>query len=347
MDPSYDSASSILLRAEDNSSIMSFGGDEEGGHGFDRVPEVKSWDFYGDLFVDFPLLSDECVGLLVEKETEHMPRDDYAEKLRSGALYLSIRRDAIDWIWKVHAHYNFGPVSACLAVNYLDQFLSAYELPQGKAWMTQLLSVACLSLAAKMEETEVPLSMDLQVGDAKYVFEARTIQRMELLVLATLKWRMQAVTPFSFIDFFLHKFNGGNAPSNLLVSRSVEAILITTRGTGSLAFRPSEIAAAIALSVLKETQTIELEKALSCCSHVVKEGVLRCHEMIQDLMAARKKPLEILSPSVSSLPQSPVGVLDAACLSYKIDDTVSGSHATSDYDSPASKRRKISRSSIS
>lgn len=30
--------------------------------------------------------------------------------------------------------------------------------------MSQLLSVACLSLAAKMEETEVPLSLDLQVS---------------------------------------------------------------------------------------------------------------------------------------------------------------------------------------
>ncbi|RWW77690.1 hypothetical protein BHE74_00014126 [Ensete ventricosum] len=152
---------------------MGFGGDEEGGHGFDWVPEAKSWDFCGDLLVDFLLLSDECIGLLVEKEPEHMPRDDYAERLRSGALDLSIRRDAIDWIWRVHAHYNFGPVSACLAINYLDRFLSAYELPQGKAWMTQLLSVACLSLAAKLEETEVPLSLDRQVGAAKYVFEAR------------------------------------------------------------------------------------------------------------------------------------------------------------------------------
>jgi len=28
----------------------------------------------------------------------------------------------------------------------------------------QLLAVACLSLAAKLDETEVPLSLDLQVG---------------------------------------------------------------------------------------------------------------------------------------------------------------------------------------
>lgn len=30
--------------------------------------------------------------------------------------------------------------------------------------MSQLLSVACLSLAAKMEENEVPLSLDLQAS---------------------------------------------------------------------------------------------------------------------------------------------------------------------------------------
>ncbi|CAL9111092.1 unnamed protein product [Musa textilis] len=344
MAPTFDSAASTLFCAEDNNSVLGLDEEEEeGGHGLGWVSEVESSDFYGDFVVDFPVQSDECVGSLVGRETEHMPREDYAVRLRSGALDLAIRRYAVDWIWKVvHAHYSFGPLSAYLAVNYMDRFLSAYELPQGKAWMSQLLSVACLSLAAKMEETEVPLSLDLQVGDAKYIFEARTIQRMEQLVLSTLKWRMQAVTPFSFIDFFLHKFNGGNAPSKLLVSRSVELILGTIRGIEFLAFRPSELAAAVSLSVLKETQIVEVEKALSCCVHVVKEGVLRCYEMIQDLMAVRGRSLEIASPSASYVPQSPSGVLDAACLSYKSDDTAAGSQATCHQDSPANKRRKTS-----
>ena len=69
-----------------------------------------------------------------------------------------------------------------------------------------------------------------QVGDARYVFEAKTIQRMELLVLSTLKWRMQAVTPFSYIDYFLHRLNGGDAPSRRAVLRSAELILRVTRG---------------------------------------------------------------------------------------------------------------------
>ncbi|XP_009391338.2 cyclin-D3-1-like isoform X1 [Musa acuminata AAA Group] len=313
MAPTFDSAASTLFCAEDNISVLGLDEEGEGGHGLGWVSEVESSDFYGDFLVDFPVQSDECVGLLVGRETEHMPREDYAVRLRSGALDLAIRRDATDWIWK-----------------------------QGKAWMSQLLSVACLSLAAKMEETEVPLSLDLQVGDVKYIFEARTIQRMEQLVLSTLKWRMQAVTPFSFIDFFLHKFNGGNAPSKLLVSRSVELILGTIRGIEFLAFRPSELAAAVSLSVLRETQNVEAEKALSCCVHVVKEGVFRCYEMIQELMAVRGRSLEIASPLASYVPQSPNGVLDAACLSYKSDDTSAGSQATCHQDSPANKRRKTS-----
>lgn len=34
--------------------------------------------------------------------------------------------------------------------------------------MMQLLAVACLSIAAKMEETEVPLSLDLQVQGMEF-----------------------------------------------------------------------------------------------------------------------------------------------------------------------------------
>lgn len=38
-------------------------------------------------------------------------------------------------------------------------------IQRGKAWTVQLLAVACLSLAAKMDETKVPQSVDLQVPE--------------------------------------------------------------------------------------------------------------------------------------------------------------------------------------
>ena len=69
-----------------------------------------------------------------------------------------------------------------------------------------------------------------QVGDAGYVFEAKTIQRMELLVLSTLNWRMQAVTPFSYMDYFLNKLNGGNTAPRSWLFQSAELILCAARG---------------------------------------------------------------------------------------------------------------------
>ena len=69
-----------------------------------------------------------------------------------------------------------------------------------------------------------------QVGEPKFVFEAKTIQRMELLVLSTLRWKMQALTPCSFVDYFLRKITSEQHPAKPSVSRSVQLILSIIRG---------------------------------------------------------------------------------------------------------------------
>ncbi|XP_020155287.1 cyclin-D4-1 [Aegilops tauschii subsp. strangulata] len=355
MAPSFDMAASILLCAEDSSSVFGFGDGEE-------VEEAKGAraggsPYCGELAVEFPLPSEECVARWVATEAEHLPREDYAERLRAGGVDLRVRVDAVDWIWKVHTYYGFGPVTACLALNYMDRFLSLYQIPEGKAWMTQLLSVACLSLAAKMDETSVPHSIDLQAGDARYVFEAKTIQRMELLVLSTLKWRMQAVTPFSYLDYFLHQLSGGNAPSRQAVREATELILCISRGTSCLEFRPSEIAATVAAAVAGEEHTAHKP---ACCTHVDKERVLSCHEAMIRTTGATVPPPKTAglmgsaySPAMSA-PRSPTGVLDldAGYLSCPSNGTstttttmASSPPASSGFDgSPvSSKRRKISR----
>ncbi|XP_030528699.1 cyclin-D4-1-like [Rhodamnia argentea] len=346
MAPSFDRAVSSLLCVEDSTSVF---GDYDGDGAVEEDFEA-TWDHrshrghHQDRCFEgrdelLPMQSEECFAVLLEKERQHLPGFDYLHRLRNGDLDLGARAEAVDWMGKVHAHFSFGPLSAYLSVNYLDRFLSAYELPKGKAWMTQLLAVACLSLAAKMEETEVPLSLDLQVGESKFVFEARTIQRMELLVLSTLGWRMQAVTPFSYLDHFLRKINGGNVPLRTLISRSVQLILSITKGVDFVEFRPSEVAAAVAITVARENQLMDIEEATSVLTqHVRKERVLKCIELISDMALSVGLPKS--GTSVSSVPQSPIGVLDAACLSYKSDETALRLGANSSHNSPDPKRRR-------
>ncbi|XP_062100184.1 cyclin-D4-2-like [Humulus lupulus] len=298
--------------------------------------------------MSFPLQSEEIVRTMVVRESEHLPRADYLKRLRSGDLDLSVRREALDWIWKAQAHYSFGPMCVCLAMNYLDRFLSLYELPRGKAWTVQLLAVACLSLAAKMDETKVPQSVDLQVGDPKFLFEAITIQRMELLVLSTLKWRLQTSTPCSFVDYFLSKISDDQFPSMSSLCQSAQLILGTIRGIDFLEFKPSEIAAAVAISVSGEIKAVDIDRAICSFTHVHKGRVLKCLELIKDLSLISRctNGVSGSASAPSSVPQSPVGVLDAAtCLSYKSDELTVGSCANSSLSldiisSPDTKRRK-------
>ncbi|XXG52774.1 hypothetical protein AAC387_Pa03g1002 [Persea americana] len=85
--------------------------------------------------------------------------------------------------------------------------------------------------------------------------------------------------------------------------------------------KPFEVAAAMAISVTEEIKTVDFNKAVSSCVHVEKERVLRCYELIQQMGLIGSRPFKSASGSVSSVPQSPIGVLDAAaCLSYKSDE---------------------------
>ncbi|RZC55320.1 hypothetical protein C5167_014176 [Papaver somniferum] len=133
---------------------------------------------------------------------------------------------------------------------------------------------------------------------------------MELLVLSTLNWRMVSVTPFSFIDYFLIKING-HKPSRTLISASVQLILSSIRGTEFLNFKPSEIAAAIAIYVSSGgTLAVDYASTISC--FIQHENLLKCINMIQEMQIGYEF-LQNESSTLSSVTQGPNGVLDAAC----------------------------------
>ncbi|KAG9155440.1 hypothetical protein Leryth_009867 [Lithospermum erythrorhizon] len=268
--------------------------------------------FRSEPLIGLIFLSEEEFDEMVVKEMENLPKGDYLEMLRKGDLDVGVRRECLEWIWKAHAHYGFTEQCFALAVNYYDRFMSVYELPRGTTWASQLLAVACLSLAAKMEEVEVPLTVDLQVGEPKAIFEGKTIQRMEFLLLEALGWKLHAYTPFTFMDHFLIKIANDQHPLRPLIAKAVQIILSTIKGIDFLEFRPCEIAAAVALSVLGEIEPMDTDKALSCFKQIEKDRVFKCIEMIHNL-------------NLISLSSSPNGVLEVACMSCTTDAETVGS----------------------
>ncbi|XP_054800207.1 putative cyclin-D6-1 isoform X1 [Prosopis cineraria] len=123
-------------------------------------------------------------------ESDHMPAQNC----------ISFRCEAVSLISQVQFSCNLDPFGAYLARNYLDRFVSRQEIKQGKPWFLRLVAMSCLSLASKMTNTPFSIS-DLQIEGC--MFEARSIQKMELLILGALEWRMRSITPFSFLHFFI------------------------------------------------------------------------------------------------------------------------------------------------
>lgn len=257
---------------------------------------------------------------LIDSESQFMPLSDYLHRCRHRSIDTTARQDSINWILKVHAHYAFRPLTALLSVNYFDRFLSSYSLPEN-GWPYQILSVACLSLAAKMEEPDVPLLLDLQVLEPGFIFEPKNIQKMELRVMAYLNWRLRSVTPFDYLDYFISKLPSCSStnPDNFsrLLKDSSDLILNTTRVIDFLGFTPSTVAAAAAISAAgKSYDTIPWEAGDGQFFHerVNKEMVRSCHQLMEEYLIdtcplSRHK---VLSAEASVEPASPVGVLDAA-----------------------------------
>ncbi|XP_047342521.1 cyclin-D4-2-like [Impatiens glandulifera] len=324
MEPSFDYVGASLLCAENGTGVFEDGGKKD--HQDKNFDETLNWRL--------PEVTDESMGLMLERENEYLLSGDYLDRLTNGDFDFLGRTEAVNWIAKVHVHFNFSPICAYLSINYMDRFLSAYEseLLKGKAWMMQLLAVACVSIAAKMEETVVPLSLDLQIDGHRPIFEGKTIQRMELLVLTTLKWRMKAITPFCFLDFFQRKMmnkddkddDGKRFFSRCSIHKSTQIILnMIVKGNDLLEFKPSEIAAAVTMSVVGEVQTVDFQESISGLIHYVeKERLLKCFESVQKASST----VAAAAAAVSSVPQSPNAVLDAAYLSYNKTD---GSSTTS------------------
>ncbi|PWA38696.1 cyclin-like protein [Artemisia annua] len=247
------------------------------------------------------------------------------------------RHEAVEWILEVVSHYSFRALTAVLAVNYLDRFFDKFEGDK-KPWMTQLVCVSCLSLAAKVEETHVPLLLDLQLDGNKYVFEAKTIQKMEILILSTLEWRMNPVTPLSFLDYMIRRLDERFRcflPSVIATATMVHVInsvepcigieyqsqLLGILDERFRCFLPSVIATATMVHVINSVEPcigIEYQSQLLGILGINKDEVEECWKQIQEIRCSRNSGRVFNKRKFGAVPGSPDAVMD---LSFSSDES--------------------------
>lgn len=79
----------------------------------------------------------------------------------------------------------------------------------------------------------LPMDLTMKQGDEGLIFDAQTIQRMELLILSALNWRMRSITPFSFIYFFLSFIQFKDPTSKHSLKDRATEIIFKTHGGNS------------------------------------------------------------------------------------------------------------------
>uniref|UniRef100_A0A1J3FS24 Cyclin-D3-3 n=1 Tax=Noccaea caerulescens TaxID=107243 RepID=A0A1J3FS24_NOCCA len=301
---------------------------------------VVKFPFFHLGFTDHDMSwDDDELSSLISKEDELKPC--LCDEILDDEFLALCREKALEWIFRVKSHYGFNSLTALLAVNYFDRFITSRKFQTDKPWMSQLTAVACLSLAAKVEEIRVPLLLDLQVEEARYLFEAKTIQRMELLILSTLQWKMHPVTPISYFDHIIRRYSSKSHQQLEFLSRCESLLLSIVPDSRSLSYSPSVLATAIMVSVIRDFKSCDeagYESQLMTLLKVDSEKVNKCYELVLDHHSpSKKRMMNWMQPA------SPIGVFDASFSSDSSNESwvVSASPSLSSSPEPLFKRRRV------
>ncbi|GMG98638.1 hypothetical protein Nepgr_000478 [Nepenthes gracilis] len=249
-------------------------------------------------------------------ESEHMVPHNYAESLINMDLNISLRRETISLI-----------------------------LQQAKQWVVRLLATACVSLAAKMMKTEFRIQ-DVQCGEG-FIFDSLTIERMELIILGALRWRMRSITPFSFLDFFISLFKLKDPPlRQSLKARALEIIFKAQDEIKLLEFKPSIVAASALVSASHELFPMQcacFRKAISTCSYVNEEKLSSCCSVIQRIvMEGYASVFDVAAGGgAASSSDTPANVLDQRWSSSTSSDLTIKANTNHPGEIEAKRQRKI------
>jgi len=100
--PSFDF--SCLLCTEDSSILdeIDLGGSMEDENDMNQTEQFdEPIEYVPPPLQPPPLLSEENLKVLIEKECHHLPASDYVNRLKNGELDLQGRMESIDWMEKV------------------------------------------------------------------------------------------------------------------------------------------------------------------------------------------------------------------------------------------------------
>ncbi|RZC78923.1 hypothetical protein C5167_003136 [Papaver somniferum] len=235
--------------------------------------------------------SENAIMVCFKKEVEYMPKSGYVEHLFQPCNYslLHGRIRAIQWFFKAHHRLSLSLETVFAAANYFDRFVSLkYHCIRWENWTIELISLVCLSIAAKFIEVSIP-SLDELQDDLNHSFQPSIFQDMELTVLKALGWRLSCVTAYSYLDLLMHQASLLLQPDLhcVITSRVTDVVLGTLSDFKFSEFRPSTIVLSAIKCSLEEILPSKSNDFFSSitCTLIPEDqmsAITQCHNIMKE-----------------------------------------------------------------
>lgn len=142
-------------------------------------------------------------------KTRNRPKHGYMKK--QPDITHTMRTILVDWLVEVSEEYKLHSETLCLAVSYIDRFLSCMSVVRAKL---QLVGTAAMFIAAKYEEIYPPdVAEFVYITDDTYT--KKQVLRMEQLILKVLSFDLSVPTTMVFVNLFSVMLNFPDKIKNL------------------------------------------------------------------------------------------------------------------------------------
>ncbi|CAG9311474.1 unnamed protein product [Blepharisma stoltei] len=156
--------------------------------------------------VPYTLWKPQSIGYMydmLEKETIYLPNAGCFESLQAYVTPV-MRAVLFDWMMEVSHEFMLKRETFYMALSYVDRILS--KLKNIKKEEFQLLGVACLNIAAKIEEIYPPKLSDW-VSSCNSGYSSKAIKMTEKFVLQQLTWLTYPATSYNWLNWLMSQWD--------------------------------------------------------------------------------------------------------------------------------------------
>merc|ERR1712038_291931 len=195
--------------------------------------------------------NERVLRTLLKRELKVCPTSSNYFLTTQTELKPGMRREVANWMLELCEEEGSSPQVFCLAINYLDRFLSACKIARTQL---QLLGAVCVLVSWKVRGHS-PITAHRLREYTDFTVSLTDLLEWEFLLLSKLDWDLSAVIAPDFVEHILQRLLKLDLAWNIDITRkNTETLIYLCYSHFSLAsFPPSLIAVSSIMTTLRPT----------------------------------------------------------------------------------------------